>query len=206
MEYTFFKGISLYRKLIANKCCVHRELSEFLIQHGCDQKPMLPLRSCEGGSCLRQSKTDLRSFTTPAVSVTWDSPQAHFVYQQVSHAATRQQHKSTHHLFKASSDWPPLVWRHERSAQKRAQAASTAPLQLLESPAKPSPLLAGDPGNTRGGTRRTGELSGPFGFTSVYFIIIWPLNVWKNDVTQVTLHRTSRLLLHRLINSSASMP
>lgn len=47
---------------------------------------------------------------------------------------------------KVSSDWPPPVWRHGKSAQRRALAASTVTLQLPESPAKPGLPSAGDPG------------------------------------------------------------
>lgn len=49
----------------------------------------------------------------------------------------------------ASSDWPPRAWHRGSSARRRALAASTALLRLLESPTRPSPPSAGDPGNTR---------------------------------------------------------
>lgn len=48
----------------------------------------------------------------------------------------------------ASSDWPPRVWCHGSWARRKAPAASTVLLRLPESPTKPGPPSAGDPGNT----------------------------------------------------------
>lgn len=52
-------------------------------------------------------------------------------------------------FLKVSSDWLPLGWHHERSVQRRGQAASTGLLRLPESPTKPSLPSADDPGNMR---------------------------------------------------------
>lgn len=51
---------------------------------------------------------------------------------------------------KVSSDWLLRGWHHEKTIQRRAQAASTELLQLPESPAKPSPPSVDDPGNIQG--------------------------------------------------------
>lgn len=88
-------------------------------------------------------ESDLRgsspSPSEPANSITWAFPPGTFCLPALKPPSS----------LKVSSDWPPPVWRRGRSAQRREQAASTVLLRQLESPAKPSLLSAGDPGNKR---------------------------------------------------------